>query len=137
MEAITVRFEQDVMDGVNEAARYNGLSKAQIVRLAVSGNLLQYLQNVRIVSPADSDTLKLQIAELCDLTQRAVYELNRIGVNLNQIAKDLNGQVKAGKDIPNAKLHDIGIMQMHVQTLVNKYEKALGKAGEQLCRILG
>lgn len=136
MEPVTVRFTPEAMRSIEQAARQNGLSKAQVVRLATDGDLIHYLQNVRIVSPNDAAEIQDGIRELCRETGKASFELHRIGVNIAQITKAVNYMAKRGQSIPDWAW-DVSRIRKDLLDIVARYEEASGKVGEALCHILG
>lgn len=136
MEPITVRFSPEVMRALEQASYDNFLSKAQIVRLATNGQLLQYLREIRIVSPADADAIRAEVKALADATRKAEYELHKIGVNVNQIARALNVMVKSGRPWPK-EAAGISLTEQDLLEIIARYEKASKRAGGALCRILG
>ena len=124
------------MRALEQAAYDNCLSKAQVVRLATDDKLLRYLRDVKIVSSADADAIRAEVVELCDVTRQMGYELHKIGVNVNQIARALNAMAKNGQAWPK-EAEGISLTREDILDAVARYEKASGKAGEELCRILG
>lgn len=136
MEPITVRFSPDIMRALEQAAHDNFLSKAQVVRLATNGQLLQYLREIRIVSPADAAAIRTEVKVLTDATRKAEYELHKIGVNLNQVTRALNVMVKTGRPWPE-EAAGISLTAQDLLEIIARYEEASGRAGEALCRILG
>ena len=133
MEPITVRFSPDVMQILGQIAEDNCLSKAQVVRLATDGKLYQYLRDIKIVSPAAA--IRAEIKALTDATRKAEYELHKIGVKLNQIARALNYMAKTGQSWPDG-IGSTYLMRQELSDIITRYEEASGKAGEVLCRIL-
>ena len=136
MEPITVRFSPEVMRALEQIADDNCLSKAQIVRLATDGKLYQYLRDIKIVSPADADAIRAEIRALFNETRKAEYELHKIGVNINQMARALNYMAKTGQPWPDG-IGSTYLMRQELLDIILRYEEASGKAGEELCRILG
>lgn len=136
MEPVTVRFTPEAMRSIEQAAREHGMSKAQVVRLATDGDLVDHLRNVRIVSPDDAAAIRTGLKELCREARKASYEINKIGVNVNQITKAVNYAAKNGYPLPDELLYIFHIEADIMDALV-RYEKASEKVGEALCRILG
>lgn len=135
MEPITVRFSPKAMQALGQIADDNCLSKAQVVRLATDGKLYQYLRDIRIISPADADAIREEIRELFNATRRVEYELHKMGVNLNQVARALNIMVKNGQPWPR-EAAEISLTPEHIMGILLRYEQASEKAGEALCHIL-
>lgn len=135
MEPITVRFSPKAMQALGQIADDNCLSKAQVVRLATDGKLYQYLRDIRIISPTDADAIREEIRELFNETRRVEYELHKMGVNLNQVARALNIMVKNGQPWPR-EAAEISLTPEHIMGILLRYEQASEKAGEALCHIL-
>ena len=135
MEPVTVRFTPEAMRSIEQIARRHGMSKAQVVRLATDSELVDYLQTVRIVSPDDAAEIQAGIRELCEETRKSTYELHKIGVNVNQIAKAVNIASKEGHILPE-DLSYILSLKLDLSIILARYEGASEKVGEALCRIL-
>jgi len=135
MEPVTVRFTPEAMRSIEQAAREHGMSKAQVVRLATDGDLVDYLRNVRVVSPDDATEIRAGIKELCREARKASYEMHKIGVNVNQVTRAVNYAAKHGRPLPDELMYILHI-EADLMDILARYEKASGKVGEALCRIL-
>lgn len=135
MEPVTVRFTPEAMRSIEQIARRHGMSKAQVVRLATDSELIHYLQNVRIISPDDAAEIRAGIRELCEEARKATYEIHKIGVNVNQIAKAVNITLKKGCILPEDLMFILNA-EFDLAGILARYERASKKVGEALCRIL-
>lgn len=79
---MTLRLREEEIAAVEELARARGLTRAAWVRGLVRARLFN-----RPVMPVDED----------QVYRRAVSELHRIGINLNQIARAMNTAVMEGQ----------------------------------------
>lgn len=134
MKAITVRLSPDAYRAVCEIAYDNCVSKAEIVRMAMMGNLSRYLGDIRIIDKAESAELKGQIVRLMDATSRVEKELHRIGVNYNQEIKLKNIEHKRGIQTTGNK--GMAFPGQEIDKLISEYRQAVKQAGDVLCRIL-
>ena len=90
---ITVRFKAVAWNVIREIAEEMGVSQAEVVRMAVAGNMARYLGDVRYI---DQDQAKELVTELLDVTSTVRNELHRIGVNYNQEVRVANTAAKYG-----------------------------------------
>ena len=135
---ITVRFTKDKWEKIKKLADENGLSQAEIVRMAVSENLARYLGSIRFVDTEQGTEIKRRVTELVDDVSGIRTSLDRIGVHLNQIARRLNmetkygnGEVGRGED----ELGNVFLTGMTLDMFLYRYEEA-SKEVASLCRIL-
>lgn len=132
---LTVRFTPDAWDAIRDIAHSNGVSQAELVRMAVSGNLGRYLGTIRIIDQKQADELKDEIMKLFSVISEIKSEINKIGVNYNQVVKNINvarkyGGVDAAGDGGNT-LPPMG----DINVLMDRYERATEGVSD-LCRIL-
>lgn len=92
---VTARIAHSVSDIIKDIAEEYGVSFSEVVRLSIDGHLEKYLGNVQYIDKQQGEEIKRQSAALANEMQGIRNELNRIGVNVNQIAKGNNiaGQV--------------------------------------------
>ena len=96
LRPITVRFTEDAWEAIRDIAESNRLSQAEVVRMAVAGNLSRYLGDIRFVDPKQGEQIRRCVASLVDIVSAIRIELNRIGVNYNQEVRVLNTEAKYG-----------------------------------------
>ncbi len=135
LEPITVRFPPQVMKALEEAARDNNMSKAQVVRLATDGSLAKYLRDVKIVMPSDAAAIRAEIKDLFEEIRKVEFELHRIGVLLDQIAKALNTMAKRGQTRLDG-ISGVSITREDVDNAIWRFEAAAGTFGAALCRFI-
>ena len=96
LRPITVRFTEDAWEAIRDIAESNRLSQAEVVRMAVAGNLSRYLGDIKFVDPKQGEQIRSYVVDLVDTVSAIRVELNRIGVNYNQEVRVLNTEAKYG-----------------------------------------
>ena len=96
LRPITVRFTEDAWEAIRDIAEGNGLSQAEVVRMAVAGNLSRYLGDIKFVDPKQGEQIRRCVVDLVNTVSGIRDELNRIGVNYNQEVRVLNTKAKHG-----------------------------------------
>lgn len=141
---ITVRFPQEVYDAIADMARHSCISKAELVRMAVAGNLSVYLGNIRIIDKQQGAEIKHQITALFDAISRTENELHRIGINFNQAVRLKNIERKYGAAICPERAEEeqairdesVNLSKAELDEIISRYEQAAKQTGDALCRIL-
>lgn len=150
LRPVTVRFTAEAWEAIRDTAAENGVSMAELVRMAVAGNLSRYLGDIRIVDKRQAAEIKKAIAALCDTVSRTEIELHRIGKNFNQQVRLMEIQRKYGDlkyaswdtrlrkiEEERAVMEDsANLSKEELETLISRYEQATKQVGELLCRIL-
>ena len=133
-QPITVRFSPEALATIQDVAHDYCVSQAQIVRMAVAGNMAKYLGDVRYVDQEQAQEIKRLVVELLDVTSDVRNELNRIGTNVNQIARAANTAAKYGE---RAGGNGESALPAHeLDSLMSRYEAAARRTGKELYRIL-
>ena len=96
LKPITVRFTEEAWEAIRDIADSNRLSQAEVVRMAVAGNLSRYLGDIKFVDPKQGEQMRSCVVGLVDIASAIRVELNRIGVNYNQEVRVLNTEAKYG-----------------------------------------
>ena len=130
---ITVRFKEGAWDVIREIAEESGVSQAEVVRMAVAGNMAKYLGEVRYIDQAQAKEIKALIIELLDVASAVRNELNRIGVNYNQEVKAANASAKYGG---KAGAGTAAFPSLELDRLMGIYDQATRSFGEKLYRIM-
>ena len=126
---ITVRFSQNAYDAIGDIANTHNMSKADLVRRCVTGNLAEYLESVRILDGDQVIEIRTAIRDLFDEVSQVKDELNRIGVNYNQEIHLMN---REGRHIGSGP----ALPADAVNNAIARFEAAAREAGELLCRFL-
>lgn len=143
LRPITVRFTPAAWQAIREMAEEEGVSQAELVRIAVAGNLNRYLGTIRYVDSDQGEEIKVLASRLMTEIANIGKELNRIGVNYNQEVRLTNinrkygdGEAKeaARKKVLSESKH---LSKQDLDALIDRYEQATRTVGEALCRILG
>ena len=129
MVPVTVRFTKEAYDVIGDLADSRNMSKAELVRRCISGNLAEYLGTVRVLDREQAIGIRAAIGKLFDEVSRVGYELNKIGSNYNQEIRLMNREGR----------HTGGGMALPADAVngaVARFEAAAREAGELLCRFL-
>ena len=143
LRPITVRFTPAAWRAIREMAEEEGISQAELVRVAVAGNLNRYLGTIRYVDSGQGEEIKVLAAGLMTEIANIGRELNRIGVNYNQEVRLTNIDRKYGNEEAKGAarkevlLESEHLSKKNLDVLIERYEQATRTVGEALCRILG
>ena len=134
---ITLRFTVDAMGVIDEIAKANRMSKAELVRLAVDDRLIKYLEHVLFIDAGQGEEIRRELYELGTVLGEMKYELHRIGVNINQQTKIKNMQYMNGITVGDLDERDNLEFSKEMENIMRRFEAAMQKAGDALCHILG
>jgi len=108
---VTIRLPLKDKENLECLAKSSGCSMAEVIRHAIDGNLIKYLDRVQYVDRKQGEAIKKQLETLFTEISGMRMELNRIGVNFNQQTRLLNlgkqyraGQISISETL---KMHDI------------------------------
>ena len=90
----TIRLPQKTKEQIEEMAKRNGCSAAELARLSLEGGLSKYLGEVQYVDKEQGEEIKELLGNAFTEISKIKVELNRIGVNYNQEVKLKNLQNK-------------------------------------------
>lgn len=96
LQPVTIRFTPEAWQALRDVARQEGVSVAEIARLAITGKLGDYFGTDKCLDRAQAEEIRKQVAELGNTVSQVGMELNRIGVNYNQEVRVLNQMAKTG-----------------------------------------
>ena len=123
LRPITVRFTEDAWEAIRDIAESNGLSQAEVVRMAMAGNLSRYLGDIKFVDPKQGEQIRRCVASLVDIVSAIRIELNRIGVNYNQEVRVLNTEAKYGGNGGSGG-NGTAFPGKEIEMYISKYEAA-------------
>lgn len=83
----TVRLPQKIKDKIDNLAKSNGCSAAELIRLSIDGGLNKYLDEVQYIDKEQGEAIKGMFGKVFTEMANIKTELNRIGVNYNQEVK--------------------------------------------------
>lgn len=161
--ATTVRFSAEANKAIQDLADEYGVSKSEVVRLAVAGGLEKYLGNLKYVDEQYAKIINANIMILANLMQDIKSELRRIGVNYNQQVKAMHEKKKVsigGSLIEKPTLEDMRKKKEElmgrrltkdvqkvsqepeldvdaIKNLIERYEKKSEEVGDVLWHIRG
>lgn len=152
----SVRFTVDEWNEIRKASNELGVSMAEVIRLAVSGQLTEYKTKVNFVDVKQGmevarkvNELKKVICKMYEELNGVRTELNRIGVNYNQEIRLMQIQKKFAntkdakeklrlrkeeKDVRNESR--LNVSKGEIDMWIGRLESAFKEAGETLCHIL-
>lgn len=84
---ISARINEKVDEVMKDMAKEFDVPFSQVVRLAIDGHLEKYLGTVRYIDGDQGEYMKRATALIANELQGIKTALNRLGVNVNQIAK--------------------------------------------------
>ena len=134
---ITVRFTADAMGVIDEVAKANRMSKAELVRMAVDDRLIRYLKWAIFINEAQGEEIRKELYELGTILAEMKNELHRIGVNINQQTKTVNTQYKYGGTAGKMTEKNNLEFSVSLESIMRRFERAAKKAGDAICHILG
>lgn len=150
LRPVTVRFSRGAWEAIRDLAAENGVPMAELVRMAVAGNLSRYLGDIRIVDKTQAAEIKKAIAALSDTVSKVEMELHRIGINYNQEIRlkqierkygdmsraSLDARFQKMQEEENVKADSANLSKSELDALISRYEQATKQVGDILCRIL-
>lgn len=135
MVPTTVRYPAEAMAIIKDAAAEHDYSVSEFIRITTCHKLSRYLGSVVYVDAEQGYRIEEALLELMMEMEHVRRELHRIGVNFNQLVKQVNAERKAQLCVgtgPDERLLD----RAELDALAQRFEDAAGKAGDALCRIL-
>ena len=102
---------------MDEIAKENGISKAQLIRYIVDNRMVDYLGSIKFIDSEQGEEIQQEIMSVMNELSAVKTELHRIGVNYNQEIKNQNQMWKSGVAItaPNGYLDVQAIDKMMEQ----------------------
>lgn len=129
-----VRFTAEANAALDEIAKENNISKAQLIRYIVDNRMVDYLGSIKFLDPEQGKNIRREIMRVMNEVSAVKTELRRIGVNYNQEIKNQNEMLKSGVTIAAAG----GYLDVQaIDKLIEKLDASMEKAGGALWRILG
>ena len=160
MKPVKIRFDAYEYEAIKELSAEYHMSYAQIVRIAVAGNLTSYFGKVRYVDRNQANDIKGALLSVGNTLTDIRNQLKRIGVNYNQEIKLKNlERVLKEKEQTNTfgsytlvtqKRREIDDIKRQIKTiqtdrgrlnkaeldnLISRVDKAVVKFGDAVCHI--
>lgn len=124
--SMNVRLTREAYDAVADLSDEYGVSKAAVIRAALSGNMGDYFGGIRFSDPAQGVAIQDGIARLTAASADIGRQLNRIGKNYNaalRLAYAMSNQGEAQVPLPE-------LDKDAVAGLVDRYAAAAERLGE-------
>lgn len=134
LQPVTIRFTPDAWQALRDVARQEGVSVAEVARLAITGKLGDYFGTVKCIDRSQAGEIRKEIAALGNAVSRIGIELNRIGVYYNQEVAALNKMAKHGTTAMGQKTGP-SLSKKELEGLLNEYRKVSQRVGELQCLI--
>ena len=128
-----VRFTAEANKALDEIAKENGISKAQLIRYIVDNRMVDYLGSIKFIDPEQGDDIQRKVMKLMSDIADVKTELRRIGVNYNQEIKTMNELKKRGIEPSVTGRLDVDA----VEKLIEKWDDSMRETGGALWLILG
>lgn len=125
---ISARINEKVDEVMKDMAQEFGVPFSQVVRLAIDGHLEKYLGTVRYIDGDQGENIQRTMAIIANELQGIRNELNKIGVNVNQVAKwnnlerqieRLNAEYKTATPVRKKEIQERLMYLTRVQKSVN------------------
>lgn len=129
MESIKIQIPAGEMQIYRQLAKDYDMSIAAVFRAVTNGKLAEYLGKVRYVQPEQAKEIRQCLMDLGNNITWTRLEINRVGVNLNQVARVANetDQIE--------KMETIEAVRKTVLQALAKYDALTEEMGDVLCRI--
>lgn len=128
-----VRFTAEANEALDEIAKENNISKAQLIRYIVDNRMVDYLGSIKFIDPEQGDDIQRKVMKLMSDIADVKTELRRIGVNYNQEIKTMNELKKRGIEPAVTGRLDVAA----VEKLIEKWDDSMRETGGALWLILG
>lgn len=128
-----VRFTAEANEALDEIAKENNISKAQLIRYIVDNRMVDYLGSIKFIDPEQGDDIQRKVMKLMSDIADVKTELRRIGVNYNQEIKTMNELKKRGIEPAVTGRLDVDA----VEKLIEKWDDSMRETGGALWLILG
>lgn len=125
---ISARINEKVDEVMKDMAQEFGVPFSQVVRLAIDGHLEKYLGTVRYIDGDQGENIQRTMAIIANELQGIRNELNKVGVNVNQVAKwnnlerqieRLNAEYKTATPVRKKEIQERLMYLTRVQKSVN------------------
>ncbi len=126
-KSITIRINSEVADVTDRLAEEYGVTRSDIIRLAVDNSLSAYLDRVRYMDPEQGKVINKNIITLGNVMAETLYNLRRIGANFDQLLHRIN----AGQAVNLYKNKDL-ITHKDLDDIMVRMETVVKKVGDNL-----
>lgn len=123
--SMNVRLTREAYNAVADLSGEYGVSKAAVIRAALSGNMGNYFGDMRFSDPAQGAAIQDGIMRLTAASADIGRQLNRIGKNYNESLRLAHAAAKQGGQVPIPEIDpDL------INRAIDRYEEAAERLGE-------
>ena len=152
---VTIRFTATAYEAIRQIAHEHSMSMATTVRMATDMNFKRYLSNLKFLDYDQGKKVIEEVTSLFNECSNIGFQLRRIGVNFNQIARARNIENQYAEQIKNASVADgLALIKQRdkeleaikaecepldmdkLEELISRYEAATERVNNLLCPIL-
>jgi len=121
-KSITIRINSEVADITDRLAEDYGVTRSEIIRLAVDNSLSAYLDRVKYMDPEQGKVINQNIITVGNIMGETLYNLRRIGANFDQLLHKINAgqavELQNNKDLINR--NDLNNIMTRLEVVVKK-----------------
>ena len=123
--SMNVRLTREAYNAVADLSGEYGVSKAAVIRAALSGNMGNYFGGMRFSDPAQGAAIQDGIMRLTAASADIGRQLSRIGKNYNESLRLAHAAAKQGGQVPIPEIDpDL------INRAIDRYEEAAERLGE-------
>lgn len=126
-KSITIRINSEVADITDRLAEDYGVTRSEIIRLAVDNSLSAYLDRVKYMDPEQGKVINQNIITIGNIMGETLYNLRRIGANFDQLLHKVN----AGQAVELQNNKDM-LSRNDLNNIMTRMEMVVKKVGDDL-----
>lgn len=126
-KSITIRINSEVADITDRLAEDYGVTRSEIIRLAVENSLSAYLDRVKYMDPEQGKVINQNIITIGNIMGETLYNLRRIGANFDQLLHKIN----AGQAVELQNNKDM-LSRNDLNNIMTRMEMVVKKVGDDL-----
>ncbi len=126
-KSVTVRFNSEVADVIDELAGEYKVTRSEIIRLAAENSLARYLDHVKYMDLEQGNRIRHDIARLGTAMGETLYNLRRIGANFDQLLHRVNAS-----QVQTLQRDGSLITREELDSLITRLEHTVEKVGDDL-----
>ncbi len=85
-----IRVSENLDAAIRAVASENGISRSSVMRILMNEHMAEYLNTLVFVDRAQGEIIRTLLVNLLSSTSNLTFQIRKLGVNVNQIAKHLN-----------------------------------------------
>ena len=126
-KSITIRINSEVADITDRLAEDYGVTRSEIIRLAVENSLSAYLDRVKYMDPEQGKVINQNIITIGNIMGETLYNIRRLGANFDQLLHKLN----AGQAVDLQNNKDM-LSRNDLNNIMTRMEMVVKKVGDDL-----